>query len=406
MAYSNLPPSLQEIFYRIADRVAKLETGPNQAMYKAAAAQTDAATALADAQLALAEAADAYNLASTAIQGSTNTVLNAQNQLTAINGNGITVYAGSSSTSGARVVLNSSGIAGFNVYGSTTFAIDATNGNVSITGASFTSGTINGGSLNINGNAIIDTNGLLTAYGATITGTITSDNISANGGNIGGFTINNSAGNRYLYYGSTYLFGSASSGYQTNGNTTTQWAIVDNARDVYFNGVGAGNNGFFTVSGPIATNNGNISTTTGAVSVGGRTSLFSDGSIFANTLGTTTGTPNIRQASGYLRFTASSSQRYKNSIVDLKDVSELDPYKLLDIPVRAFKYNEGYVPDTDERYDVLIPGFIAEEVEEVYPVAVDYNEGQTETWVSNYIVPGMLDLIKDMNTRLNALEGR
>lgn len=405
MAYSNLPPSLQEIFYRIADRVAKLETGPNQAMYKAAAAQTDAATALADAQLALADAADAYNLASTAIQGSTDTVLNAQNQLTAINGNGITVYAGSSSTSGARVVLNSSGIAGFNVYGSTTFAIDATNGNVSITGASFTSGTINGGSLNINGNAIIDTNGLLTAYGATITGTITSDNITANGGSIGGFTINNQAGNRYLYYGSTYLFGSATSGYQNQGGTTTQWAIIDNARSVYFEGVYAGGTGFYSTSGGFVTSSGNFSTVSGAVSVGGLTTLFSNGSIYANTLGTTTGTPNIRQASGYLRFTSSSSQRYKNSIVDLKDVTALDPYKLLEIPVRAFKYNEGYVPDTDERYNMLIPGFIAEEVEEVYPIAVDYNEGQPETWVSNYIVPGMLQLIKDMDARLNTLEG-
>ena len=406
MAYSNLPPSLQEIFYRIADRVAKLETGPNQAMYRADAAATDATQALADAAIALADAADAYNLASTAIQGSTNTVLNASNQLTAINGNGITVYAGSSSTSGARVVLNSSGIAGFNVYGSSTFAIDATNGNVSMTGASFTSGTINGGSLNIAGNFIVASNGLMTATGATVTGTITSDNITANGGNIGGFTINNQAGNRYLYYGSTYLFGSASSGNQTQGGTTQQWAIIDNSRGVYFQNIYAGSGGFFTTSGSYTTGNGNISTTTGAVSVGGLTSLFSDGSIYANTLGTTTGAANIRQASGYLRFTSSSSQRYKNSIVDLKDVTELDPYKLLEIPVRAFKYNEGYVPDTDERYDVLIPGFIAEEVEEVYPIAVDYNEGQTETWVSNYIVPGMLQLIKDMNVRLNTLEGK
>ena len=405
MAYSNLPPSLQEIFYRIADRVAKLETGPNQAMYRADTAIADAAQALEDAELALADAADAYNLASTAIQGSSDTILNASNQLTAINSNGITVYAGSSSTSGARVVLNSSGIAGYNIYGSTTFAINASNGNVSLTGALFTSGTISGGSLNINGNFIVNTDGLMTATGATVTGTITSDNISANGGNIGGFTINNQAGNRYLYYGSTYLFGSASSGYQNNDGTTQQWAIVDNARGVYFQGVYSGSIGFYSTSGGYVTSSGNFTTVSGAVSVGGRTSLFSDGSIFANTLGTTTGTPNIRQASGYLRFTSSSSQRYKNSIVDLKDVNDLDPYKLLDIPVRAFKYNEGYVPNTDERYDMLIPGFIAEEVEQVYPIAVDYNDDKPETWVSNYIVPGMLQLIKDMNARLNTLEG-
>jgi hypothetical protein len=37
-----------------------------------------------------------------------------------------------------------------------------------MTGALFTGGTISGGSLNINGNAIINTSGFLTATGATI----------------------------------------------------------------------------------------------------------------------------------------------------------------------------------------------------------------------------------------------
>ena len=197
MAYTNLPPSLQDIFYKIQDRVSKLETGPNSAQYTADAAATDATQALSDAAIALAQASAAYTLAGTAIQGSTNTILNASNQMTAINGNGITIYSGASSTTGARVVLNSDGIAGFNSSGSSTFAIDATNGNVSITGASFTSGTIYGGSLNINGNCVINTSGFLTATGATITGTLTSAN-----GSIGGWTLASDG----LYSGaSTYL---------------------------------------------------------------------------------------------------------------------------------------------------------------------------------------------------------
>ena len=187
MAYTNLPPSLQEIFYRIADRVAKLETAPNQAMYVAEAGAADAAVALEEAELALAQADAAFVLAGTAIQGSTNTILNASKQLTAINGNGITVYAGTSATTGSRVVLNSAGIAGFNTLGATTFAINATNGNVSITGASFTSGTISGGSLNINGNFIVNTDGFMTCTGATITGTIT-------GSTITGGTVQTSSG--------------------------------------------------------------------------------------------------------------------------------------------------------------------------------------------------------------------
>jgi hypothetical protein len=47
-----------------------------------------------------------------------------------------------------------------------------------MTGASFTGGTIYGGTLNINGNAIIDASGYLTAYGATITGSITASTIT------------------------------------------------------------------------------------------------------------------------------------------------------------------------------------------------------------------------------------
>lgn len=205
MAYTNLPPSLQDIFYKIQDRVSKLETGPNSAQYTADAAATDATQALSDAAIALAQASAAYTLAGTAIQGSTNTILNASNQMTAINGNGITIYSGASSTTGARVVLNSDGIAGFNSSGSSTFAIDATNGNVSITGASFTSGTIYGGSLNINGNCVINTSGFLTATGATITGTLTSAN-----GSIGGWTLASDG----LYSGaSTYLKTSGSASF-------------------------------------------------------------------------------------------------------------------------------------------------------------------------------------------------
>ena len=75
-------------------------------------AVTDAAAALA-----LAEAAAAAAASATALQVSSNTIVNASNQMTAMNGNGITVYSGASATSGARVVLNSAGLAGFNSSG-------------------------------------------------------------------------------------------------------------------------------------------------------------------------------------------------------------------------------------------------------------------------------------------------
>lgn len=49
MAFVNLPPNLQDMFYALSDRIMKLETGPNQAMYTAESAQGSAQSASAQA---------------------------------------------------------------------------------------------------------------------------------------------------------------------------------------------------------------------------------------------------------------------------------------------------------------------------------------------------------------------
>jgi hypothetical protein len=138
----------------------------------AAAAQAAAVAAQAEAATALAAAGTAYNAAIGSLQPSANTIVNASNQMTAINGTGITVYSGASATSGARVVLNSVGLAGFNSGGTATFSVSASTGAAVFSG-DVTGATITGGTLNIAGNAIINSSGYLTATGATITGTIT-----------------------------------------------------------------------------------------------------------------------------------------------------------------------------------------------------------------------------------------
>ena len=201
MAYINLPTSLDQMFNDLGDRLSRVETGYNGPQVSADAAQgtavqasTQATIAQAQATVALQAAQAAYAAGAQSLQISAQTIVNSSNQLTAMNTNGITVYSGASSTSGARVVMNSAGIAGFNTYGVTTFAIDASSGAVSTTGAVFTSSTISGGSLNINGYAIIDSSGYLTATGATITGTI-----YATSGSIGGWNIGTSS----LYIGSS-----------------------------------------------------------------------------------------------------------------------------------------------------------------------------------------------------------
>ena len=114
----------------------------------------------------------------------------------------------------------------------------------------------------------------------------------------------------------------------------------------------------------------------------------------------------IGSAGGFNRSTA-SSRRYKHDIRDIG--GDLSPEKLLDVKVRSFKYNEDYISDEDERYLVDVPGFIAEELDEIYPIAVDHgkdSDGNTtcEDWNFRCIIPPMLALIQEQHKRIEALE--
>ena len=183
MTYVNVPPNLRDLFQGISDRITKLELSPSGAQDSAdaantaaTAAQSTANTANSTANSALTAATQAYNTAVTAVQKDSYNIFNASNQLTAINGNGITVYAGSSPTSGARVVLNSAGLAGVDSGGNTTFSINAATGSVSMTGTiTSTSGTIGGfvissGYLyNTIGGITLNSNGTITTSGTTYT---------------------------------------------------------------------------------------------------------------------------------------------------------------------------------------------------------------------------------------------
>ena len=51
-----------------------------------------------------------------------------------------------------------------------------------------------------------------------------------------------------------------------------------------------------------------------------------------------------------------------------------------------------------------MPGFIAEEMDAIYPAATDYADG-VETWNDRMIIPAMLALIQDQEARIKALEG-
>lgn len=101
---------------------------------------------------------------------------------------------------------------------------------------------------------------------------------------------------------------------------------------------------------------------------------------------------------------ASSSERYKDS---MGLVSTEDACKVLRLPVVRFKYKPGYLYKNDDLYNKTIPGFYAEEIDDILPEAVIHDEqGRPEDWNQRILIPLMLKLIQDMNKRIKELENK
>lgn len=101
---------------------------------------------------------------------------------------------------------------------------------------------------------------------------------------------------------------------------------------------------------------------------------------------------------------ASSSKRYKDS---MGLVSTEDACKVLCLPVVRFKYKPGYLYNNDDLYNKTIPGFYAEEIDDILPEAVIHDEqGRPEDWNQRILIPLMLKLIQDMNKRIKELENK
>jgi len=136
--------------------------------------------------------------------------------------------------------------------------------------------------------------------------------------------------------------------------------------------------------------------------------LYSPSNFYNQDTTTTTNAANTWMSSttGLTRRSTASSLRYKENVVDIRTVQDLDPKKLLDVPVRAFTYKSDYLDENDDRSGVLLPGFIAEEVAQTYPVAADLVEGVVESWNDRYVVPALLALVQDLEARVKILENK
>lgn len=427
MAFVNLPPNLQDIFSGIYDRLSKLETGPNQAMYTAEAAQGSAAQGMAEAQAAYAlgvqaqneatqaliQAQASYALSSQALIKDANTITNASNQLTGINGNGITVYSGSSATSGARVVLNSLGLAGYNSSGTATFSILASTGAVSTNGAIFTSSTISGGSLNINGNAIIDSSGYLTAYGATIQGTITSNAATITGGSLtvgANFQVNTSG---VLTASNANISGAITAASGTIGGWSISSTRLYSGASEMNASTGSANFTSLTVGGITSTgainttgaaiNSGANLTAVGSATFGQAAGLFeflsSSGNVRVSaTYGQTASGRAMQVTSSGLYGTTASTERKKHNIAPFA----IDMSALLQLEPVSFNYLESIDEEQNPEY-----GFIAEDADRLglYPLVGYDKDGLPDYFAYEKLSVFLLQVVKDHEARIKLLEG-
>jgi hypothetical protein len=238
---------------------------------------------------------------------------------------------------------------------------------------------------------ILDASGLraVDSSGNTKVNISTNGSITAEAGTIGGFSLS-----------TQYLQGSGN--IRMNADT----GIITCAS---INASGISLNGNFSGSGQ--------SMTIGAVTVGNAlsadsltvasTTVFSGASNSFPNITTSTAAANFRwgtTTSGRIFESTASSAKFKENIVDLSSVEDLDPRKLLNLPVRAFSYKESYLQETDERSGCMVPGFIAEEVDEIYTIAADFENGEPHNWNDKFIIPGMLALIQDQERRIKLLE--
>ena len=305
---------------------------------------------------------------STAIQSGNGVEKNVSNQITRISTNGGIVVSSSTASSGARVELTNTGFYAYNASGQPTVSILASNGSASFAGEiTSTTGTIAGFSMDSDGlvnsgstlRLFAGTTGINNVYSIYTTKPIRSTYVQLQGSGFAGSSLIAEAG-----------MSLANGNFSINSSGTITSNATFNAY-IYYPGYP-------------------VSTSGGAARVNDAT------------------TPSSR-----LVAASGSSIRFKENVVNISEKEGLDPSVLLNLPVRSFTYKQGYLPEDDARYGMDLPGFIAEELEEIYPIAVDRDaDGTPQRWNADFIIPGLLKIIQTQNgliesikLRLDALEG-
>ena len=103
---------------------------------------------------------------------------------------------------------------------------------------------------------------------------------------------------------------------------------------------------------------------------------------------------------------SSSSEKIKKQIGSITD-ARLNPENLYDVDVIQFQYKNKYLSEKDTRFGQDLIGFLIEDLDEKYSVAVDKldeKDPATWNWNSAYLIPAMLKLIQDQHRDIEELK--
>lgn len=347
----------------------------------------------------------------TALQEGNGVSKNGSNQINQIlmNNGGIAI---STASSGTRMQLNNSGLQLFNGLTRTVF-LDGTTGSAEFTGkVTASTGAIGGWAVDSNGYLTNNSDTWLHPSTGYTTGGYSSTNfsiISSRG--ISGSTIQatSSSATSIQTSGGITLSGDISS----TGDITTSGDIsVTGTGVITSNGLVTALNGINVSAGGINVLSGNVFVKNTAstqylesnrLRVVGDGATSGTGTIYADFLGTGTGTAIIQTSGGFLRV-SSSSQRYKENIQAINKNGYLNLISQLR-PV-TFNYKEEFAPDD---YMVVSSGLIAEEVDQVEELKtiVNYNKDNQPESISYDRLSALLVLaIQEIKDKLESIEQR
>lgn len=109
----------------------------------------------------------------------------------------------------------------------------------------------------------------------------------------------------------------------------------------------------------------------------------------------------LRIYNNLVYMSSSSSKRYKILGASLPEEFIENLYNIEPIMAR---YKEGYLAKGDERADAEFPMFIAEDVDEYFPLAVDHIDGKAENWNERIMIPAMFAMIKAQKKKIDQQE--